>query len=193
MRCAGSAVLAAGPDHAVRRRAHRPRHRRHARSLYASGTPRHVSPVPRFADRRRVSGCRDFDRWPQALQRQFGHIAFLAPAFDIYLLDVSPVLADADFYPRWRALFRAAHRRQDRDRRQRRASRRAARFPRRTARYCPAALLHRIGDPPSRRLAQWPPNDWTTPSISRARTRSDRDLPPLPGQLSRLTRRRRRS
>lgn len=48
-----------------------------------------------------------FDRWPQASQRQFGHIAFLAPAFDIYLLDVSPALADADFYPRWRALFRA--------------------------------------------------------------------------------------
>jgi hypothetical protein len=48
-----------------------------------------------------------FDRWPQALQRQFGHIAFVAPAFDTYLLDVSPVLSDGDFYPRWRALFRA--------------------------------------------------------------------------------------
>jgi hypothetical protein len=46
-----------------------------------------------------------FDRWPPALQRQFGQIALLAPAFDIYLLDVSPVLPDIDFYRRWRALF----------------------------------------------------------------------------------------
>ena len=48
-----------------------------------------------------------FDRWPPALQRQFGHIALLAPAFDIYLFDVSPVLPDAEFYGRWRALFQA--------------------------------------------------------------------------------------
>lgn len=46
-----------------------------------------------------------FDRWPQALQKQFGHIAFIAPVFDVYLLDISPVLSDADFYRRWRALF----------------------------------------------------------------------------------------
>lgn len=46
-----------------------------------------------------------FDRWPRALQKQFGHIAFLAPTFDVYLLDISPVLPDADFYRRWRALF----------------------------------------------------------------------------------------
>jgi capsular polysaccharide transport system ATP-binding protein len=48
-----------------------------------------------------------FDRWPSGLQRRFAHIAILAPAFDSYLLDVSPVLAEPDFYPRWRALFLA--------------------------------------------------------------------------------------
>ncbi|HEY5210120.1 MAG TPA: hypothetical protein VIJ42_11835 [Stellaceae bacterium] len=48
-----------------------------------------------------------FDRWPRALQRQFGHIAFIAPAFDNYLLDVSPVLPQPDFYRRWRILFGA--------------------------------------------------------------------------------------
>jgi hypothetical protein len=48
-----------------------------------------------------------FDRWPQATQRQFGHAAFLVPAFDVYLLDVTPVLPSADFYRRWRDLFRA--------------------------------------------------------------------------------------
>jgi ABC-type polysaccharide/polyol phosphate transport system ATPase subunit len=48
-----------------------------------------------------------FDRWPAALQRRFAHIAILAPAFDTYLLDVSPVLAEPDFYPRWGALFLA--------------------------------------------------------------------------------------
>lgn len=48
-----------------------------------------------------------FDRWPQAAQRQFAHTAFLAPEFDAYLLDVSPVLPDGAFYRRWRALFGA--------------------------------------------------------------------------------------
>jgi len=46
-----------------------------------------------------------FDRWPQIPRRQFGHIAFIAPAFDNYLLDVSPVLAQPEFYRRWRTLF----------------------------------------------------------------------------------------
>ena len=47
------------------------------------------------------------ERWPAAMQRQFSHIAFLAPAFDIYLLDVSPILPDAGFMTRWLPLFRA--------------------------------------------------------------------------------------
>ncbi len=46
-----------------------------------------------------------FDRWPQRLQRHFGHVAFLAPTFDVYLLDVSPVLPERELYERWRALF----------------------------------------------------------------------------------------
>lgn len=46
-----------------------------------------------------------FDRWPLKLQRRLGHIAMLAPVFDVYLLDVSPVLPDVEFYLRWRALF----------------------------------------------------------------------------------------
>ncbi len=46
-----------------------------------------------------------FDRWPQAAQRQFGLVAFLAPAFDVFLLDVAPVLRGANFAGRWRALF----------------------------------------------------------------------------------------
>jgi ABC-type polysaccharide/polyol phosphate transport system ATPase subunit len=50
---------------------------------------------------------RRLDRWPTSARRQFGHAAFLAPAFDIYLLDLSPVLPDGAFYRRWRALFRA--------------------------------------------------------------------------------------
>jgi hypothetical protein len=49
---------------------------------------------------------RRFDRWPQPVQRQFGHVALLAPVFESYLLDVSPVLPDADFYRRWADLFR---------------------------------------------------------------------------------------
>ena len=48
-----------------------------------------------------------FDRWPQAAQRQFTHTAILAPTFDNYLIDMSPVLSDSDFYRRWRALFAA--------------------------------------------------------------------------------------
>jgi len=48
---------------------------------------------------------RRFDRWPQSLQRRFGHIAMLAPVFDVYLIDISPVLPDGEFYRRWRALF----------------------------------------------------------------------------------------
>ena len=47
-----------------------------------------------------------FDRWPQPAQRQFGHIAVLAPVFETYLLDLSPVLPDGDFYRRWSELFR---------------------------------------------------------------------------------------
>lgn len=46
-----------------------------------------------------------FDRWPPILRRHFGHIAILAPVFDVYLLDVSPVLPESDFYSRWRSLF----------------------------------------------------------------------------------------
>jgi ABC-type polysaccharide/polyol phosphate transport system ATPase subunit len=46
-----------------------------------------------------------FDRWPVSLRRRFGHIAFLAPAFEVYLLDATPVLPDRDFYRRWRTLF----------------------------------------------------------------------------------------
>lgn len=46
------------------------------------------------------------ERWPVALQRQFAHIAFLAPEFDSYLLDVSPILPDAAFIARWMPLFR---------------------------------------------------------------------------------------
>jgi hypothetical protein len=47
-----------------------------------------------------------FDRWPPAMQRQFGHIAFLAPAFENYFLDISPVFPDVDFQRRWLPLFR---------------------------------------------------------------------------------------
>lgn len=60
---------------------------------------RHLLDEPDWLGRR-------FDRWPAAAQRQFGHALFLAPAFDIYLLDVTPVLPDGEFYRRWRVLFR---------------------------------------------------------------------------------------
>ncbi|HEX4111621.1 MAG TPA: hypothetical protein VH020_03720 [Stellaceae bacterium] len=46
-----------------------------------------------------------FDRWPPVLQRQFGHIAFLAPAFENYFLDISPIFPDDAFQRRWQPLF----------------------------------------------------------------------------------------
>jgi hypothetical protein len=47
-----------------------------------------------------------FDRWPQLLQRQFGHIAFLAPQFENYFLDVSPIFPGENFQRRWQPFFR---------------------------------------------------------------------------------------
>ncbi|MGH6991620.1 MAG: hypothetical protein ACREE3_17105, partial [Stellaceae bacterium] len=46
------------------------------------------------------------DRWPSRAQRQFGQIALLAPVFDSYLLDLSPVYPEPNFQRRWAPLFR---------------------------------------------------------------------------------------
>jgi hypothetical protein len=47
-----------------------------------------------------------FDRWPRRDQRQFAQIALLAPIFEIYLLDISPVFPETGFHRRWSDLFR---------------------------------------------------------------------------------------